>query len=256
MTKLVRVVSIGAALLCSALTAAQTDAVSERAKLVIDFGFDYFGAVAPPSGLSDTPADSLARRAKEFWSVPSDLQSARAHVVATMTIDEKGVVSDITIVQPSPIDAFNTAASNALAPLNPTPLLPEHYPLSRVRITATFFVNEASTPGPVQSPGDWPPTGTFRVGNGVTVPRVLTEVKPQYTRLALKAGIQGTMLTELVVQKDGTVGRVIVLRSLDQTFGLDQEAITAARQWKFIPATRMGEPVDVLISIELTFTMK
>jgi len=83
-----------------------------------------------------------------------------------------------------------------------------------------------------------------------------SEVKPRYTRLALKAGIQGAVLLEAVVLKDGTVGRAIVTRSLDQTFGLDQQAITAAQQWKFTPGYRNGEPVDVLVTIELTFTMR
>jgi TonB family protein len=58
------------------------------------------------------------------------------------------------------------------------------------------------------------------------------------------------------VQKDGTVGDVQVIRSLDSTFGLDGEAIKAAKQWRFAPGTRMGEPVPVLITIELTFTLR
>jgi TonB family protein len=47
-----------------------------------------------------------------------------------------------------------------------------------------------------------------------------------------------------------------VVRSLDPTFGLDQEAIKAARQWRFAPGTRMGQPVSVQITIELTFTLR
>ncbi len=44
--------------------------------------------------------------------------------------------------------------------------------------------------------------------------------------------------------------------SLDSVFGLDQEAIKAARQWRFMPGMRSGEPVPVLITIELTFTLR
>jgi TonB family protein len=47
-----------------------------------------------------------------------------------------------------------------------------------------------------------------------------------------------------------------VTRSLDQTFGLDQEALKAARQWRFVPGTRFGQPVSVLVTIELTFTLR
>jgi len=98
--------------------------------------------------------------------------------------------------------------------------------------------------------------GAYRPGNGVTLPRVLREVKPQYTSDAMRAKVQGTVLLECVVRPDGTVGDVEVIRSLDSTFGLDQEAIRAARQWRFAPGTRLGEPVPVLVTIEMTFTLR
>jgi periplasmic protein TonB len=98
--------------------------------------------------------------------------------------------------------------------------------------------------------------GVYRPGNGVTLPRVLKEVKPQYTSDAMRAKVQGTVLLECVVRPDGTVGDVQVIRSLDSTFGLDQQAVLAARAWRFAPGTRMGEPVPVQITIELTFTLR
>ena len=173
-----------------------------------------------------------------------------------MTIDETGTISDIAIDQAASINAFNIAARDALAHLDPTPLSPEDNPSGRTRLTATFFYNEASTPGVVPLPSNWPPPGASRPGNGVVLPRLVREVKPQYTRLAMKAGIHGTVVTEIIVRKDGTVGTAVVVRSLDQTFGLDQEALKAVRQWRFEPGTLKGEPVDVVVSIELTFTLK
>lgn len=98
--------------------------------------------------------------------------------------------------------------------------------------------------------------GVYRPGSGVVNPRVLREVKPQYTADAMRAKVQGTVLLECVVLPDGTVGRVDVVKSLDPTFGLDQEAVKAAKQWRFIPGTRFGEPVAVLVTIELTFTLR
>jgi protein TonB len=98
--------------------------------------------------------------------------------------------------------------------------------------------------------------GAYRPGNGVTLPRVVREVKPQYTSDAMRAKVQGTVLLECIVRPDGSVGDVQVVRSLDSTFGLDQEAIKAARQWRFAPGTRLGEPVPVLVTIELTFTLR
>jgi TonB family protein len=98
--------------------------------------------------------------------------------------------------------------------------------------------------------------GAYRPGNGVNLPQPLKEVKPQYTADAMRAKVQGTVLLECVVLPDGSVGSVEVVRSLDSTFGLDQEAIKAAKQWRFRPGTRFGEPVAVLVTIELTFTLR
>jgi protein TonB len=98
--------------------------------------------------------------------------------------------------------------------------------------------------------------GAYRPGNGVLIPQPIFEKKPQYTADAMRAKVQGTVLLECVVLPDGTVGNVEIVRSLDSTFGLDQEAIKAAKQWRFRPGTRFGEPVAVLVTIELTFTLR
>jgi protein TonB len=98
--------------------------------------------------------------------------------------------------------------------------------------------------------------GFYRPGNGVAMPRVLSEVKPSYTADAMRQKIQGVVMVEAVVMPDGGVGQVNVIRSLDPTFGLDQEAIKAVRRWRFSPGTRMGQPVPVLVEIELTFTLR
>lgn len=98
--------------------------------------------------------------------------------------------------------------------------------------------------------------GAYKPGNGVSLPRVLKEVKPQYTADAMRAKVQGTVWLECVVMADGSVGDIKIVRSLDSVFGLDQEAIKAARNWKFVPGVRNGEPVPVLVTIELTFTLR
>ena len=72
----------------------------------------------------------------------------------------------------------------------------------------------------------------------------------------MRAKVQGVVLLECIVRPDGSVSDVNVVRSLDPTFGLDQEAIKAAKQWRFRPGTRFGEPVAVLVTIELTFTLR
>jgi len=98
--------------------------------------------------------------------------------------------------------------------------------------------------------------GAYRPGSGIDLPVVLKEVKPQYTAEAMRAKIQGVVVLECIILPDGTVGEVRVLRSLDPVYGLDQEAMKAARLWRFVPGKRQGQPVPVLVSIELTFTLR
>ncbi|HQZ39009.1 MAG TPA: TonB family protein [Vicinamibacterales bacterium] len=98
--------------------------------------------------------------------------------------------------------------------------------------------------------------GAYRPGAGITLPRVLREVRPQYTADAMRAKVQGAVWLECIVLPDGTVGDVRVTKSLDPVFGLDQEAIKAAKMWRFSPGIRQGEPVPVIITIELTFTLR
>jgi protein TonB len=98
--------------------------------------------------------------------------------------------------------------------------------------------------------------GAYRPGAGITLPSVLREVKPAYTADAMRAKVQGSVWLECIVMPDGSVGEVKVTRSLDPIFGLDQEAIKAAKMWRFKPGMRQGEPVPVIITIELTFTLR
>jgi periplasmic protein TonB len=88
------------------------------------------------------------------------------------------------------------------------------------------------------------------------LPRLVRDVKPMYTSDAVRARVQGTVLLQCVVNTKGEVTDVKVIRSLDTAFGLDQEAIRAARQWRFAPGTRLGEPVAVVVSIELGFSLR
>ena len=108
--------------------------------------------------------------------------------------------------------------------------------------------------GPGQ--GDGMGGGLYRPGSGIENPQLVREVKPRYTAEAMRAKVQGSVWLEVVVRPDGTVGDITVTKSLDTVFGLDDEAIRAAQQWRFAPGTRFGEPVAVLVSIELSFTLR
>jgi periplasmic protein TonB len=78
-------------------------------------------------------------------------------------------------------------------------------------------------------------------GNGVSWPKLVREIKPNYTPEAMRAQIEGLVELEIVVLPDGSVGTVNIKRSLDSRFGLDSEAIKAVRLWRFDPSRRGGK---------------
>jgi TonB family protein len=90
---------------------------------------------------------------------------------------------------------------------------------------------------------------------GVSLPAVVTEVKPHYTQAAMDAKIQGNVELSVVVRADGSVGDVMVKQPLDAVHGLDDAAVEAARQWTFKPGTKDGKAVDVEVTLSFKFTL-
>lgn len=96
--------------------------------------------------------------------------------------------------------------------------------------------------------------GPYRPGSGIDPPRLLREVKPDYTDEGRRLGIEGEVLLEIVVRRDGTVGDVKLRRRLGG--GLEERAAQAVRQWRFAPATRRGSPVDVVVEVAVEFKLR
>jgi TonB family protein len=96
--------------------------------------------------------------------------------------------------------------------------------------------------------------GVLRPGDGVSPPILLQQVKPAYTEDAMRVGAEGDIWLECVVLADGTVDDVSVVRPLHPS--LDKNAVAAAKQWRFKAGTRNGEPVVVLVTISMSFTLK
>ena len=98
--------------------------------------------------------------------------------------------------------------------------------------------------------------GVYAPGNRVTSPQVVQRTRVNYTQDALRAKIQGTVWLEVVVNADGMVGDVKVVRSLDSVHGLDNEAVKTVRQWRFTPGTLDGVPVPVRTTVEMSFSIR
>jgi TonB family protein len=184
----------------------------------------------------------------------------------TVPVEKKPAPTPPKVEEPEPLPAMNLPVVNMAAAEQQLPgAILSETPVSESQGSGTgggagtgTGSGSGSGTGSGLGPGYGGGTGggAFRPGAGITLPRVLREVKPQYTADAMRAKVQGSVWLECIVMPDGSVGEVKVTKSLDPIFGLDQEAIKAARNWRFSPGMRQGQPVPVIITIELTFTLR
>jgi len=76
------------------------------------------------------------------WFIPQAAMVMSGHVVLQFNIHRDGSITDVAIVQPSSVDAFNNAAYGAIVTSNPTAPLPPEYPADKALFTVTFYYNE------------------------------------------------------------------------------------------------------------------
>lgn len=85
-------------------------------------------------------------------------------------------------------------------------------------------------------------------------PQVINRIQPDYPELAQKARIQGMVILEAVINKEGTVRSAHILRSDNPL--LEQAAINAAMQWSFSPGKINGTTVAAYYTITIIFQLK
>ncbi|MGH2652326.1 MAG: energy transducer TonB, partial [Actinomycetota bacterium] len=77
----------------------------------------------------------------------------------------------------------------------------------------------------------------------------------QYPDKARAKGIEGQVALRAVIQKDGTVGEIEVLKAPEGQFGFKEAAIEAVQTWRYEPALLDGEPLDVYFTVIVDFTL-
>jgi TonB family protein len=86
-----------------------------------------------------------------------------------------------------------------------------------------------------------------------TRPRVISKPEPQYTEQARRDGTTGTVVLRVVFSSTGQVINIVAVQTLGN--GLTEKAIAAARQIRFHPATRNGQPVSMFVQLEYNFNL-
>ncbi|HEY2908293.1 MAG TPA: TonB family protein [Vicinamibacterales bacterium] len=105
----------------------------------------------------------------------------------------------------------------------------------------------------VEPPTPPPPVAPVRLSTGMQAPRKIVDVTPTYPAMARTARVEGVVILEAVIDAEGRVESVRVLRSIPL---LDQAAMDAVRQWKFTPTRLNGTPVPIVMTVTVNFKLQ
>lgn len=94
----------------------------------------------------------------------------------------------------------------------------------------------------------------IRIGGEVVPPELITRVQPVYPEIARKARVQGVVIVEAIIDKQGNVVEGRILRGLPM--GVSEAAVSAIHRWKYRPAILNGRPVSVYLTVTVTFTLQ
>jgi protein TonB len=185
---------------------------------------------------------------------------------ASMTWEGPRLVRLVDIPLPPPPPSRTRAATTTPSPVATIPLTaPDGIAPEREAPTQADATNDTGSvvpgidlgsasgnfveppPPPTPAPG-----GPIRMHLGVDQPRKVHDVVPVYPALARAAGARGVVIIEATIDARGDVVATKVLRSVPL---LDEAAVEAVRQWKYTPARLNGEPVAVLMTVTVNFTL-
>lgn len=216
-------------LLCVALLTAAAAAPPQRTRIG-DTPTIPNGVMTPPQVVRSTPV---------LYTVEAFDNGIEGTVTVEAAVDIRGNVKLLRILKGLG-HGLDQHAMEALAEWTFAPALRNGAPVNAIaQIDVDFILANA----------------TFRVGGGVTPPKVVKRVEPRYTEEARKIHYNGTVKLQGVIQKDGSINLVRVIQGLDH--GLTDSAAEALRQWKFSPGTKGdGKPVPVSVNIDINFRLK
>jgi protein TonB len=167
-------------------------------------------------------------------------------------------------VMPPPVRPHESQPAEPLSPATtpfeeprgiepePAPLPSDSYAVPPSIVEGTWIqgVGAADDVAPPPEPRERAP---IRVGGSITRPERVHDVPPLYPAVARQARIEGTVILEALIDVDGAVRKVRVLRSVPL---LDTAAIDAVRQWRFTPTRLNGDPVPVVMTVTVTFKLQ
>jgi protein TonB len=173
-------------------------------------------APAPPPPPIDTPAES-----PQIADEPVSVEAAPLEPPSTLTKEPPPSLASVVVIR------------NAVAPAN----------------SGTGATGLTAPPPPAIAE---PPAAPLRVGGDIKEPKRLEGPSPTYPVVARAARMEGTVLLEAVIGKDGLVKDVRILRSAAM---FDEAAVAAVRQWRYTVPMLNGQPIEVVMTVNVHFGM-
>jgi protein TonB len=116
-------------------------------------------------------------------------------------------------------------------------------------------INVVAPGQPRQTAAQTRPTQRIKVGGNVQATMLIKQVKPIYPSSAQAQGVEGAVLLNAVIGKDGSLLSLAVVNKLADP-DLAAAALAAAQQWRFRPTLLNGEPVEVATTITINFKLR
>lgn len=200
---------------------------------------------APLQVSGDIAARQIISRINPLY--PREAKSIQGEVVLHATISREGDVTNLQVVGGP--EELRKSAITAVSQWKYKPYLFNGQPVDiETNITVNYTHNE----------DDRTDSGVMakKVGNGVSAPKVISQMVVQFTqspKVAIKAGDfhGGSVLVHLIVDERGNPQKVHIVRVLG--YGLDDDALKAVQQYRFVPALEKGKPVPVATNLEVAF---
>ena len=194
------------------------------------------------------------------WPVPAPLH--RLSLATKVVPVPPEVVATVPATRAAP-SLPGVSAPTTLAPARDVVTPPAGVTVPDFPATGTGSIDPRGfgPPGiPVAGPPPPPPVPepntaaqVFRVGQGVREPRRIGGAPPEYPPLARSARVEGVVILEAVIDAQGTIERVKVLKSVPL---LDGAAVAAVKGWRYTPTLLNGVPISVLMTITMNFTLQ
>lgn len=210
----------------------------------------FQGRPAPRVG----PATGIQEPRKVHDARPSYPEAARRErvqgvVVLELIVDEEGRVAEVDVLRGQPM-GLTEAAVDAVRQWRYEPVLVDG---EAVPVTLVATINFRLETGGPQPATEWQGRPVHRTSPGTEPPTILSQTPPAYPEEARRAGVEGVVVLECIVDEEGRVVSAQVLRG--QPLGLSEAAVEAVLQWRYEPVLKDGQPVVAAVVVTVNFRL-